>query len=320
LRVDVIRLSESGVRAAAVRRVERLAVLFADICGSTRLYSTMGDEAARAVVDACIATLLGVLPRYEGRLIKTLGDEVMCSFPDADQAVMAASEMQSRIVESPPAGYPLAIHIGLHYGPVLVESGDIYGDTVNAAAYLCAVAAPEQILIADATEASLSAQLRACVRPVFYAVLKGNTEESTIHQVLWHKDNTEITNVNLRRRNVIPADLGSLVLVSGNQRVRIDQQRPSVLLGRAPDCEIVVADRFASRQHAVVRVERTHFYLIDQSINGTFVRLDGGDEVHVLRNEVLLGASGSICLGRSFEQSPQEVVTFARDRRALYRV
>ena len=59
---------------------------------------------------------------------------------------------------------------------MLVEDGDVFGDTVNAAAYLTAVAMAEQILTTEATENNLSAALKSCVRPVFNAVLKGNTE------------------------------------------------------------------------------------------------------------------------------------------------
>lgn len=307
-------------REAKTRQVRHMAVLFADLTGSTRLYSTLGDDAARGVVDACIAEMLAVLPQYEGRLIKTIGDEIMCVFPSADQSMLAASDMQARVTDNPPAGYPVSIHIGLHFGPVLVEDEDVFGDTVNAAAYLTAVASGEQILITEATQSCLSPELKGCVRPVFNAVLKGNTEESTVYQILWRKDNVDITDVNLQQHRIIPADTGSLLLSLGKHRLRIDQHRTSVQLGRGPDCDLVVTDKFASRAHAVVNVQRTHFYLIDESINGTYVLLDGGEEIHLLRGELLLERSGKISLGRSFKNDPVEVIEFARDRRALYRV
>lgn len=310
----------AGDASRSARRIERLAVLFADITGSTRLYSSLGDEAARGVVDATLRTLVSVLPVHGGRVIKYIGDAVMCVFATADQAAMAASAMQGVITDARPGGYRVSIHIGLHFGPVLVEGGDVFGDTVNAAAYLCAVSAPEQILITDATEACLSARLRPCVRPVFFAVLKGGTTESTIYQVVWQRDKSEITDVNLRRSNIIPADLGALVLTRGDRTLRVDQMRAAVVLGRGPECDIVVADRFASRQHAVVCVRRTHYFLTDQSINGTFVHFASGAVLHVLKSEVLLDGPGTISLGRGFDQDPTEVIAFARDRRALYRI
>ena len=302
------------------RQTKSLAVLFADISDSTSLYQKLGDAAARNIVNACLSLITGILPRYDGRLVKTIGDEVMCVFPGADLAVLAAIDMQAQVTASLPGNYPVTIHVGLHYGPVLVEEDDVFGDTVNVAAYLAAVATPEQILTTETTEQSLSAALKTCIRPIFNAVLKGTEVESTVFQVLWRADNVDITHVNLRSDKVIPADTGSLLVALNDERVRVDPWRTSIVIGRAPECDLVVADKFASRQHCSIKLVRTHFYLFDHSINGSFVSLDSGEEVHVLRRELLLNGSGHICAGRSRVESPAEVVTFARDRRSMFRV
>lgn len=302
------------------RQTRTLAVMFADISESTSLYQKLGDAAARNIVNACLAVINGVLPRYDGRLVKTIGDEAMCVFPSADLALLAASEMQSLVASTKPGNYPVAIHIGLHYGPVLVEENDVFGDTVNAAAYLRAVATAEQILTTEATEQCLSAALKSCVRPVFHAVLKGSTEESTVYQVLWRTDRLDITDVNLQSNKTIPGDTGSLLVTLDDERVRVDGWRTGIVIGRSKDCDLVVTDRFASRQHLSIKLVRTHFYLFDHSINGTFVSLESGEEVHVLRRELLLDGSGQICVGRSRTGRPPEVITFARDRRSMYRI
>ena len=124
-----------------------MAVMFADISESTSLYQKLGDAAARNIVNACLTLITGTLARFNGRLVKTIGDEVMCVFPSADLAVLAASDMQAQVATSRPGNHPVSIHVGLHYGPVLVEEGDVFGDTVNVAAYLAAVAAADQILV-----------------------------------------------------------------------------------------------------------------------------------------------------------------------------
>lgn len=297
-----------------------MAVLFADITESTSLYQKLGDGAARNIVNACLALINGVLPRYDGRLVKTIGDEVMCVFPSADLAVLAASEMQSLVASTKPGNYPVAVHVGLHYGSVLVEEGDVFGDTVNVAAYLTAVAMAEQILTTEATERCLSAALKSCVRPIFHAMLKGSDQESTVYQVLWRTDNLDLTDVNLQSNKTIPGDTGSLLVTLEEERVRVDQWRTSIVIGRSQDCDLVVAERFASRQHLSIKLVRTHFYLFDHSINGTFVSLESGEEVHVLRRELLLDGSGQICVGRSRVERPAELITFTRDRRSLYRV
>jgi len=302
------------------REDRTLAVLFADICESTSLYQKLGDAAARTIVNACLTVVTGVLGRHEGRLVKTIGDEVMCVFPSADRAVLAASDMQAQVAATRPGNYPVAIHVGLHYGPVLVEDGDVFGDTVNVAAYLAAAATAEQILTTEATEQRLSTALKTCVRPVFHAVLKGSTQDSTVFQVLWSTDNLNLTDVNLRSNKIIPADTGSLLVTLDDGHVRVDQWRTNIVIGRSTECDLIVSDKFASRQHLTIKMARTQFYLFDHSINGTFVSLESGEEVHVLRRELLLDGTGRICLGRSRHERPAEVITFARDRRSMFRI
>lgn len=303
------------------RQTENMAVLFADICGSTKLYSTLGDNAARVVVNACLSLISRVVERFKGRVVKTIGDEVMCVFRRSEDAVLAAIEMQSEVDSKRPGKYHVQIHIGLHYGPVLVENNDVFGDTVNAAAYLTAVAASEQILTTQATERTLSRELKSNVRPVFKAVLKGSIEESTVYQVVWHKDVAELTDVNLRSHNkIIPGDEGSLLIAHRSLTLRLDQARPNITIGRGVDCDLVVPEKFASRKHVSISLLRTHFYLLDTSLNGTFVMLESGEEVHVLRGELLLDGSGKLTLGRSVRDGATEVITFTRDRRSMYRV
>ena len=302
------------------RQTRNLAVLFADISESTSLYQKLGDVAARNIVNACLTLVIGTLARFEGRLVKTIGDEILCVFPSADLAVLAASDMQAQVAAGHPGNYPVSIHVGLHYGPVLLEDGDVFGDTVNVAAYLAAVAAAEQILTTEATERFLSPALKSCVRPIFHAVLKGAREESTVYQVLWRTDTIDLTDVNLHSSKIIPGDTGSLLVALDEERVRVDQWRTGITVGRSKECELVVTEKFASRRHLTIKLVRTHFYLFDHSINGTFVSLESGEEVHVLRRELLLDGSGQICVGRSRTERPPEVLTFARDRRSMYRI
>lgn len=302
------------------RQTRTLAVMFADISDSTSLYQKLGDAAARNIVNACLKVINGVLARYQGRLVKTIGDEVMCVFPDADLAVLAASDMQAQVSATKPGNYPVSIHVGLHYGPVLVEENDVFGDTVNVAAYLRAAATAEQILTTDAVERCLTAALKTCVRPIFNAVLKGSEQESTVYQVLWRTDRTDLTEVNLQPNKMIPGDTGALLITLDEERVRVDQWRTGIVIGRSKDCDLVVTDNFASRRHLSIKLVRTHFYLFDHSINGTFVALGSGEEVHVLRRELLLDGSGEIYVGRSRVERPSGVITFKPDRRSMYRV
>jgi len=302
------------------REIRELAVLFADITDSTTLYRRLGDLHARAVVNDCLTLAADALARCGGRVVKTLGDELLCVCPDADAAVLAASAMQSAVRAGRPGDQALRLHIGLHAGPVVVEGDDVFGDTVNAAAYLTAMATAGQVLTTEAIELGLSAALKPCVRPIFRAPLKGSTRDATVFQVLWQADRHDMTDVNLSSAKALPGDAGSLLVGLHDERVSIDQWRTEVVVGREVGCDLVIADRHASRRHVSIRLVRTHFYLFDHSTNGTFVALDNGDEVHVLRRELLLDGAGEIRVGRSRAERPADVVTYARDRRSIFRV
>lgn len=296
-----------------------MAVLFADVTNSTALYHQLGDAGAREVIAAALAALAGLLPRHSGRLVKTLGDSVMCAFGHAEEAVSAACAMQALARDTCFAGQTLRLHIGLHCGPVLVEQEDVFGDTVNAAAYLTSAATGDQILTTEAVLASLPDAARASVRPIFQAVLKGSTAESMVYQVVWRAEDTELTTVNLHAGKLIPRDTGSLLVSHPGGRLRIDQLHPAATIGRSADCDIVVGNMYASRWHATIKLRRTRFYLIDQSTNGTYVWMRG-EEMHVLRGELLLDDAGEISLGRRRGERGGEILSFERDQRSLYRV
>ena len=296
------------------------AVLFADVADSTALYRRLGDIEALGVVSASLNAMKAVLPCHQGRLVKTLGDAVMCIFPDAECAVAAAIDMQRAIGDLQPGGVTVQIRVGLHMGPVVIEGDDIYGDTVNVAAYLADAATADQILIAEQTLAALGAKRHDAVRPIFDAILKTTLARTAVCEVLWRDDAAERTHVNLQVTRTIPQDAGSLLLVLDGKEQRVDYWHPTLIIGREAGCELVIADNLVSRRHATIRVERTQFFLVDHSINGTFVTRENGGEIHVVRREFLLEGAGEIRPGYARDMRAAPFVAFSRDRRSIYRV
>ena len=118
-------------------QVSEASVLFADVSGSTKLYETAGDAIAHAAIEKCVNLMREKTVAAKGRVIKTIGDEVMSAFPTADNAADAAIEMQSAIIELPPVGNTqMGIRIGFNHGPIVERDGDVFGDAVNLAARL----------------------------------------------------------------------------------------------------------------------------------------------------------------------------------------
>ena len=57
--------------------------MFADIAGSTRLYNQLGDDKAELLISTRLDIMCNITASYNGRVIKKIGDEIMCQFPSA---------------------------------------------------------------------------------------------------------------------------------------------------------------------------------------------------------------------------------------------
>ena len=304
-----------------MRETRDHAIAFADLADSTRLFRELGDVAARDLTQVFYGRVAAALPEHGGRMVKTMGDGVMCAFPDADRAVLAMSALHVHIAAIRAPEQPLRIHSGISFGSVIVEGADMFGTIVNVAAYLAAIARTNQILASQGVVDRLSAPVRACARAAYAARLKGDDRDSLVHEILWQTDRAAITNLNPTAVGMLPADEGALQFLYAGALHRLNAFHPRLSLGRDAGNDIVVVDDFASRVHAVVEVETLRFKLIDRSANGTYVALDGTPgEARVLRGETVLHGSGRISLGRPLSDPLAQPIAFRRDQRALYRV
>lgn len=273
------------------------AVLFVDLSGSTRLYDTIGDERALAVVDRLLSMLARVCEECGGRVIKTTGDGAMCMFETADAALRASRVMQEKTEEQHEPGQPgLGIHIGCHFGPVLEKAGDLYGDTVNLAARVAGLAKVGQIITTTDTIEKLSPALAERARKLGRVPVKGKDKAVAIFDFLWQPDTEELTALGTRTEHTRVARL----LLRYEGREWRFEGPGELSIGRDGGCDIVVGDRKASRQHARIERRRDKFVLADHSSNGTWVRFSGeAEEVVVRREELLLRGTGLMGLGHS---------------------
>jgi len=69
-----------------------------------------------------------------------------------------------------------------------------------------------------------------------------------------------------------------------------------------------------------IRVERMQFFIVDHSVNGTFITRSDGAEIHLMRREMMLEGEGEIRPGYSRSAAERPVISFRRDRRSHYRV
>ena len=130
-----------------IRIKSERAILFADVCDSTSLMEALGDEQGRELIAEILAELERVSEPLRGVVVKTIGDEILLAFDSPMDAIAAAVGMQrSMQMRRTVTGTPLAIRVGLHYGSVLTEAKDVFGDVVNVAARVVAKATARQVL------------------------------------------------------------------------------------------------------------------------------------------------------------------------------
>ena len=289
-----------------------LAILFADVVGSTRLYELMGDLRARDMVSICIDVMRSATEQRHGTVIKTMGDEVMATFPSADEALNAAAQMQQQIsthAQLKVDGQPVAIRIGCHFGPVVLESRDVFGSTVHTANRMTSQAKAGQIITTAATVEHLSPDWRAACRLIDTAPIKGQGNEVPLYEVLWQTEDVTsmVPAIALKGRQAGAARLRLRWL---DREVVVDDHHPSVTIGRAEDNGLVVKGNLISRLHARIELSRNKLVLIDQSTNGTFVQTLGGEESFVRRDSLQLKGEGMIGLGRLPEADSAQTIRF----------
>src|ERR1039457_3189850 len=157
-----------------------VAILFAAVVGSTKLYEQLGELRARDMVRICIEVMRGATEQNQGTVIKTMGDEVMATFPTAYDALNAAAQMQRQISTHPSLkvdDHTVAIRIGCNFGPVVVENRDIFGSAVHTANRMTSQAKAGQIITTATMVERLSSDWRASVRQIDVATLKGRSSE-----------------------------------------------------------------------------------------------------------------------------------------------
>ena len=287
----------------SIKEETYVTILFADVVGSTHLYEAMGDDAARETVQRCVEIMKEATEQYGGAVIKTMGDEVMSTFPSADDAMNAASQMQKRITNNDALSAQrtnVSIRIGSHYGPVVVDDRDIFGAAVATANRMTSQAKAGQIITTAVTVEQLSGEWRALVRQIDVAVVRGQTDEVAVFEVLWQPEEATSMLPSIKMEPSPDRVRRKLHLRFGDKEVIVGEGgQTNVTLGRADENSVVIKGKLISRVHARIEYSKNHFTLIDESTNGTFVQREDGEEFYVRRDNHELSGSGVIGLGKA---------------------
>ena len=166
--------AEALVTTFPIEMGER-SVLFTDVVGSTDMYFNIGDTAAFHKVRKSFLLIGDIARKYNGTLVKTIGDATMYSFMSASDALSTAMAIQvaNRTQDT-------KLRVTLHHGPCLSigtrDGQDFFGDTINVCAKFQAVAGADQVAFDRAMQAQVSASL-------WQELMKGHQVEEVVYEM-----------------------------------------------------------------------------------------------------------------------------------------
>lgn len=296
-------------------------VVFADLTGSTRVFETLGNEAATRTVTGLTQWIGEVCREHGGRVVKTLGDGVLAVFPRPEGAVEAVVQLQrehARRQVRRPAAQQMQLQVGMASGDIVEVDGDCYGDAVNVASRLSDLSGARQIW---ATASVIEQVELAPPGARFHALgpvpIRGKAQENHLYRIEWQEDTS--TDMMTMPGFTLDAKAGPRTAAQGRIELRyLDQVQEfgtgelPVHLGRAREAEFVVQDPRVSRLHARIEWRGGSFVLVDMSSFGTSVRFDGAPTEQTLRRgDCVLHDGGEIALGADFGDWSLPTIQFA---------
>jgi adenylate cyclase len=288
-----------------------LAILSADIVGSTALYDTLGDSAARALVASCLDALRGYCTEHGGRVVAEIGDQIVAQFADAAAAAAVASEIHVHLQEL----YGKAderrprMRVGLHFGAVPAGGDPLSSETHKIADWACHNAKPEQTLATRALIDQLPRIFRAVSRYVddetwnFVSI-----EHVELYEIIW--DVESITAYAGEKPVREDGGYQRVVFGYGDTSVAVDAERPVVSIGRAPHNDLVIRKDLISRQHLSAQFSRGRCTVTDNSTNGSVVVMDDGTRFDLKRDSLRLSGSGVIIPGKPEQHDAAFAISF----------
>ena len=297
------------------RTVNLLTILYADVSGSTRLYEKYGDDIARNDIRLCIELLGGVTRDWDGEVLKTIGDELMCAFHSPSNAASAAKEMHQVLREASDTGRfrsgRIMVKVGWHHGQVEYRHQEIVGEAPVTAQQIIRMAKGEEILTSAQSIEAIDDELKEGTHPVDPVEAEAWTGKLEVYYMPWQEEEDATTFTGYAEAG--STGCAALQLSYADQVVRIDEEHTHLSIGRGEDNDLRVHGRFTSRHHAEIIYRHGRFNLFDKSTNGTMV-IDNENKVHqVRRGEMALNGSGTICFGGSPKTDPEAAVKYQCD-------
>lgn len=278
-------------------------VLISDITGSTQLYEAEKNTTALNQISAVLARMRQIIIQSSGHCVKSQGDDVLSYFTHPDDGFQAAMTMIHEDWQG-----SLSVHVGLYYGDILSQDGDIYGRPVNTAARLASLAKPREILLGDECFDLLETASKQKLALIGELPLKGKKDPTRVYScsVLDMSEQTVI----FSRKEADRASRTESARFTYQDKVWQIGEGESLSIGRSDENQIVLSQAWVSRKHSVVSVRRGQLEYTDHSSTGSVLLAADGKEITVHRQATLLNGNGVIYLGSGVGTDRASAVSF----------
>lgn len=110
-------------------------------------------------------------------------------------------------------------------------------------------------------------------------------------------------------KNGIDKNITIELLIKGEKHV-LTTDKDTCKVGRDPSCDIIIQNKFVSRQHATIVMKNGKFSVEDSSFNGTYIEFTNGEKIHVSKDEQTLIANGVMSMGKPVDNKSKSVIEF----------
>ena len=290
-------------------------ILFADIAGSTSLYEKLGNREAHECVVESLDAITRYVEKNQGTVVDYIGDEAMASFKSSADAFNCACDIQKHFSFTQTShGHRIEIRIGFCRGPVeLDKASKPYGDTVNVASRVTALARGSKTITTSETVDTLSEDKKSLCRPFNRVRVKGKSRPLDTVEVVWSQDNATCLFSPDQAEPMVPEVKKAVVtLTFCGQTVQVHRQDTPYILGRGRDSHLVVAPKTASRSHASIEYRHGDMVFVDHSTNGSYLQVDAspGTSLHLRHRDWPMSGEGRISLGTPVQDEDPFVIQF----------
>ena len=280
-------------------------ILLVDTVESMLLYQKNGDAAASRQIADQLGQLRQLISTAGGKFIHSRGDDVLATFDDPEAALRVVLE-----ILKPGRTAELQFRAGLHFGPFVRTSDDVFGDAINLTARFAATANPGEAIISKDFVDQLPPPSRSWLRYLDELTFKGKPQPQKVF-TLATIDQTEIF-----QGGKAPVPDGDRYMRAARIRLVYDGkatvvgETEGVSLGRLPHCDIIIDRQWVSRHHATIRLIDGRARLSERSSSGTFISMQQAPEIFARREDVVLVGSGKISPGLRLASPDAQIIHF----------